>query len=214
MTDVEISEIKALVSRHDVAISQLVTSVEHLVRAQTDTNKAQLETNKKLEEISKYLAKQAVFSSRLESMDRELTDSFKRVHMRIDQVVNIQSADAGCSSVKLLHKDVESLTKDVQKLAGYTSHNRELYEDIKSTHDSMLSAATLKWTIGLVVAYSITFGTYVVKSFSSIDKVNTMLITKLDRDIDDTKVLTTLMRAIELRSKVANMPKINFNKDK
>jgi len=187
MTD---DTMKDLVTKHDLTITQLVQSVEHLVTAQT-------ETNKRLEEISGFLAKQAVFTSRLETMDKELRDSFKRVHKRVDEIENLQKTDTGCNSVKLLHKDVESLTKDTTRLVGAVEENRIMYEKLKSTQDKSPPPALIKWVISLMLAYSIMFGTYVVQTFSKLEQTNALIVTKLERDIKDTMVLSELVRILD-----------------
>ena len=187
MTD---EDVKQLVTKHDLTLTQFATSIEHLVSTQVDINK-------RLEEISNFLTKQTIQWAKLDTMDRELAESFKRVHIRIDIIENIQKTDSGCNSVKLLHKDVESISKDVIRLTGAIEEQRIMYEHLKSNNDKAPSPALVKWVVGILIGYSVMFGTYVVQTFSAIDKTNARLVTKLDRDIEDTKAISSLLRELE-----------------
>jgi len=201
MTDEAMRE---LVTKHDTVIeqlvvsnSQIVTSVEHLVEAQKESNERQLATNSRLEEISKFLAKQAVFSTKLETMDREVRESFKRrdeakaesdrrIHARIDEVATTQKSDNGCNSVRLLTKDVEALTREVAKLVNDEVEQRTRVEKLEAARAADVSPTTVKWVVGLIIAYSVMFGTYVVQAINAINNVNTEIASTLSRDIKDT----------------------------
>jgi len=194
MTD---ETMKELLTRHDDAIIKqdttikaLVVSVEHLVSAQT-------ETNEQLKDISKYLAKQAIFSNKLETMDREIKESFerrdkdlaekiKRFHQRVDEIDVLQKSENGCNSVRLLHKDVESLTRDMTRLIGVTEEHRMSIEQLDKNDSNKISPTTIRWAVGLTVLYSISFGTYVVQAFSKVDAINSRITVLLERNIKDT----------------------------
>jgi len=188
---------KDLLTRHDDAIIKqdttikaLVISVEHLVSAQT-------ETNEQLKDISKYLAKQAIFSNKLETIDREIKESFerrdkelvektKRIHLRIDEMDVLQKSENGCNSVRLLHKDVESLTRDMTRLIGVTEEHRMSIEQLDKNDSNKISPTTIRWAVGLTILYSISFGTYVVQAFSKVDAINSRITVLLERNIKDT----------------------------
>jgi predicted nuclease with TOPRIM domain len=171
-----------LVTKHDAVITNLVSSVEHLVNSQT-------ETNKRLEEITKFLTKQVVFSSKLESMDKELVDSFKRVHKRIDDLAEIQASSTGCGSVRLLTKDIERISSDIDKLVTVITDHETSRIKLESYVNSFVSPTALKWVGAFIVGYTVTFGTYVVQSFNTITEVNSRLSVKLDRDMADVDML-------------------------
>jgi hypothetical protein len=171
-----------LVTKHDAVITSLVSSVEHLVQSQTDTNK-------KLEEITKLLSQQTLLSTKLEQMDKELVESFKRVHHRIDEVDNLQKSDLGCNSVRLLTKDIESLTKDTMRLVGLVEDHRQNLEMVKKIQNGYPSTTAIRWGIGVLIAYSITFGTYVVQSIGGLSQTDARVLTLLERDIRDTAIL-------------------------
>jgi len=202
---------KELVTKHDTVIEQLVTSnahivtsVEHLVATNKETNKNQLATNNRLEEISKYLAKQAVFNNKLETMDKEVQESFnrrdiaklesdRRIHERIDEVTTVQKSEKGCNSVRLLTKDVESLTREMTRLVGKEEEHRLKVEHLEAQRAADVSPTTAKWAVGLIVAYSIMFGTYVVQSINGLNNTNTKVLSMLNRDMKDTDKLMKLV---------------------
>lgn len=180
---------KDLVTKHDATITQLVSSVEHLVRSQTTTNE-------RLEEISKFLAKQVVFSSKLETMDKDISDSFsrrdqskldsdKRIHRRIDEIETTQKSDNGCNSVRLLTKDIESLTKDVTRLIAHDADRSKSLEELDKKVDKYPSNKVIITISTVVIGYMIIFGTYVVQSLNKFDTTTAKLSVMLDRDMAD-----------------------------
>jgi len=154
---------KDLVTKHDLTITQLVASVEHLVASQT-------ETNKRLEEISKFLAKQVVFSTKLENMDRDLTDSFKRVHKRIDEIETTQKSDAGCGATKLLNRDMNQATKDMNRLIGICEEHRISIDSLQKSRDRMVSGTTIKWAIGLALPLFVMLTVYYTNSLNNVQR--------------------------------------------
>jgi len=152
---------KDLVSKHESDITLLVSSVEVQSKNIESLVSSNTEINKRLEEISKYLAKQAVFDTRLDNMDRELTESFKRVHKRIDELYETQNSSVGCKSVQLVNKDVASVTKDVSRLVKAIEQRQEDVEEIKIAVSNIPSSSTVKWFAGLIIVYAVLFGTYV-----------------------------------------------------
>ena len=193
MTD---EAMRDLLARHDTdiveqkaTIKSLVVSVEHLVVAQT-------ETNEQLKDISKYLAKQAIFTNKLETMDREIKEAFvrrdkdlvekiKRFHQRVDEIDVIQKDENGCNSVRLLHKDVESISRDVARLIGLSEEHRMSIEQLEKKDAAAVSPTTIRWATGIIILYSITFGTYVVQGFSEMNSLNSKISVLLERNIRD-----------------------------
>ena len=174
---------RELVTRHDAVISSLVSSVEHLVSSQT-------ETNKRLEEISKFLAKQQVFATKFELMDKELLESFKRVHDRIAKLEDTQTSDRGCSSMKLLTKEVSTITRDINKLTANVEIQVSHIAELEVHKSKMISPATIRWIAGILIAYTVIFGVYVVESFN---KLNTTIATVALKDNENSKDVALLM---------------------
>ena len=165
MTDEALRE---LVIKHDHAIESLVGSVENLVESN-------METNKQLKDISKFLAKQAVFDAKFDNMDKAIKDTFKQAFSRIDKLEEIQGSNNGCKSVQLLGKDFDGLEKGYVQMAGAMGDIRISAEKMEKQIDSMPLPATIRWFVGLIAVYMISFGTYVVSSLQQ----NEVMITKI-----------------------------------
>lgn len=157
-------ELKELVLKHDSAIMQLTQSIEHLVKSQSVMGEELKETNKRLEEITRFLAKQQVFQNKLDTMDRELADSFRRVHKRIDEIHDIQVSDGGCGSVKLLSRDIGSCQKDIERLSVDILKIEGKLEILTDKVKQIPKPQTLKWAIALLTTYAISFGVFVIDS--------------------------------------------------
>ena len=177
------------VLQHDAAIVSLTQSIEHLAKAQSRMSEEIKETNKRLEELMRYLTKQQVFTNRLEALDKELEESFKRVHRRIDEVVLTQRSDNGCSSVKLLHKDVEAIAKETKRLVTIIEKHEEKIEEHNAKLQKSLSPALLRWAGGIIIAYGVTFGVYVFQTLADLQRTNAKITTMLERDMKDTAKL-------------------------
>jgi len=176
MTD---DTLKELVQKHDNEISLLANSIENQSKSIESLIVSNTETNKRLEEISKYLAKQALFDNKLEVMDREVAETFKRVHKRIDDIENTQESTIGCKSVQLLNKDVQSISKDTIQLVGTLKDTKNELRAVGKRIDDLPSSKILQWVIGLVIVYLVSFGSYVVSSLHT----NEVRITKITEDI-------------------------------
>ena len=176
MTD---DAIKDLVLKHDSEISLLANSIENQSKSIESLVNSNTETNKQLKEISNHLAEQALFDNKLEAMDKELEESFKRVHKRIDDIENIQESTIGCKSVQLLNKDTQSLSKDTIRLVGTLEDAKNELHIAGKRIDELPSPKVLQWIIGLVIVYLVSFGSYVVSSLHT----NEVKITKITEDI-------------------------------
>ena len=177
------------VLQHDAAIISLTQSIEHLAKAQARMSEEIKETNKRLEELMRYLTKQQVFTNRLEALDKELEESFKRVHRRIDEVVHTQRSDNGCASVKLLHKDVEAIAKETKRLVTIIEKHEKKIEEHNAKLQKSISPALLRWAGGIVIVYGVTFGVYVFQTLADLQRTNAKITTMLERDMKDTAKL-------------------------
>ena len=171
MTD---EALRDLVVKHETSISSLLLVSERLSEDIKNLVSSQHDTSKRLEEIAKYLAKQAVFSSKIEDMDKNIAEGFKRrddalyaglkrVHLRLDDIDKVQKSEAGCNSVRLLTKDVEHLTKEMETLVLTVSN-------VATTQSKILSPTALRWILGIVFVASMGFGSYVVRSLGAISQ--------------------------------------------
>ena len=190
-------DLRETVHRHDKDIDRLVISVDNLVHTQG-------ETNKRLEDISNHLVNSAIASNKLEQMEREITDSFKhrdnensktfkQLEEKLEAVEHTQRTDSGCQSVKLLTKDVNSMSKEHLLVMGTLEEHRIKLEHIDHHFTTMISPLTMKWVAGFIIMYSITFGSYVVNSINKLNNTNVKVTQMLTRDIKDTAKLMKLI---------------------
>ena len=165
MTD---DTLRELVLKHENTIEKLASSVESLVVSQ-------VETNNKLEEITKYLAKQAVFDTKFENVNRSTNETFKRAFSRIDKLESTQNSNSGCKSVQLLGKDIIGLEKEYGQMARVIGEVKINTEKMEKRIDAMPSPVTVRWIVGLTVVYMVSFGSYIVSALQH----NEVMITKL-----------------------------------
>jgi len=178
MTD---DTLKDLVLKHDNEISLLASSIQSQSKSIENLAESNTETNKRLEEISKYLAKQVVFDNKLETMDRELTESFRRVHARINELHATQDSNTGCKSVQLLNKDVQSLAKDTTRLVNSLNNVEQEMRTNNEKLDNFPSPKLLQWVIGGVIVYLISFGSYVITSLQDHQVYITKILERIDK---------------------------------
>ena len=174
MTD---DALRDLVLKHDASISQLVSSIEHLTRVQSNMSAEIKESNQQIKELMKYLAKQQVFGTQLDNIDRDAKESFMRVHKRVDELDTIQKSDTGCKSVQLLTKDVESNTREVTRLVSITEENRIRIESIEK---ASIGTGVKVAIVSLIITYTVGFGVYVVNSIGSLGRTDEKVLTLLN----------------------------------
>ena len=138
-----------------------------------------IETQRQLVEYLKNDNKYISLQQKLDTMDRELVESFKRVHDRVDNIDHIQSNDNGCTSVKFLKKDLIITQSSVSSLKDSVKSCQKSVSDLKIQESGVLSSNSLRWAIGMILVYLVSFGTYVVKN-----------ITKTNTDIAKLEMLT------------------------
>ena len=201
MTD---NELKELVNKHDAVIGQLVTSNSQIVASIDNLVIAQRASNDRLSEISILLGKQDILSIKLDTMDKDIQESFnrrdvivvdsvKRLHSRIDELERIQKSDSGCSSVKLMSKDIDSNSRDIIKLTGDHEEHRIRVKHLEEHRAADISPITIKWITGMIVAYSITFGTFIVQRLDNTSTEITKISSMLERDMKDTDKIMSLI---------------------
>ena len=145
---------------HDNIIKKLVFSVEQLVSTQADTNI-------ELKKIATFLAKQAVFSTKLEDLESNLSESSSRLNKRISNIEETQSSVFGCSSVKLVNKDITRLTEDIDKLVVAVGSINTKVESVTHKQAEALSSSTIRWILVFVITYIVGFGVYVSNSINT-----------------------------------------------
>jgi len=180
----------------NVPIENIIMSINSLVTSQH-------ELTKELGNVAQKLSSQDLVNNRIDLLDKELTESFKRrdetfsennkrVHNRINSVEAIQASDSGCNSVRLLTKDVQALTKDTLRLVGVTEEHRIKIENIDSSRAKDMSPTLIKGVVVVMIGYSVTFGTYIVDSISKLNATDIKTLSMLGRDMKDTNKLMNL----------------------
>jgi len=156
--------LRDLVLKHDSEISLLANSIQNQSKSIESLVESNNETNKRLEDISKYLAKQVVFDNRLEAIDKDTAEAFKRAFGLINDLRNTQESNSGCRSVQLLNKDIQTISNDTIRLANTMDDTRVKLHEVVSRIDALPSPKAVQWVLGLVIVYLVSFGSYVVTS--------------------------------------------------
>jgi len=164
-------DIRNLLAKHD-------TTLDHLMVTQT-------ETNKRLEEITKFLTKQVVFSNKLENMDRDVAETFKRVHDDITNLYKIQNSTDGCNSVRLLTKDIEAITKDLASIVKITSEQQTAIKNVAANQSNYPTPATIRWGVGILILGAVSFSGVFIQNMNT----NTVLAEIVKSNSHDTGLL-------------------------
>ena len=197
MTD---ETMKDLVNEHDKAIKQLTISNIELSESIKTLVSSQTSINNQLQTISESLVKQLLISEKLDNMNEEIKSSFDvrdkstldvygRIFERIGLLEQTQQSSTGCNSIKLLHKDIESITKSISNTEKLENINTKRIADLENHNASSFSPSTYKWAIALLITYCAMFGIYVVQSINSLTSANKESSSLLHRDIKDTAVI-------------------------
>ena len=117
--------IVAKITEHDIHLDKLSVAIEHLATTAADTNTQIGKTNDKIDKMVEVISAQNVIKERLNNLEDNLKESFKRVHGRAD-----------------------SMTKEIDK--------------IDAIIESVPTPATIRWGIGILVAYTMASASYVV----------------------------------------------------
>lgn len=128
--------IAAKITEHDIHLDKLSVAIEHLAATAADTNAQIGKTNDKIDRMVEVLSAQNVIKERLNNLEDNLKESFKRVHGRAD-----------------------SMTKDVDK--------------INAIIESVPTPATIRWGIGILIAYTMASASYVVTHIHTLETQQT-----------------------------------------
>ena len=142
-----------MVIQHDKHIDSLASSIGSLASNVQDTNN-------KLGDVIDVLAQQNVLVERINNLDSNVAESFKRAWGRLGKLED-ESANGGCDAAKALHKEKASIT---EKIDASNCRIKDLEVDVKDISSDVVGSSTIRWALGLLIFYSITFGVYVVTS--------------------------------------------------
>lgn len=163
------SEIKTTVAEHSIHITSLGEALKDLAVATEHTNK-------KLDKVAEALSTQSVIMEKLNNLDENIRDSFKRRDDRLLALETTQSGN-GCAKLNVAEESIKSLGRSIDTLkAMHKSDDRlmsERVDKLESKTDSIVSATTIKWAIGITIAAVITFIGFVNTRYFEINsKVN------------------------------------------
>lgn len=122
-------------------------------------------TNSKLEDIFSVVNTQNVIMEKIGHIEENLKESFGRGWKRLEAVEKAQS-EGGCSALKSQHTEIRTLGKSIDQL-------RDRIKEIEKVQKDSISSVTLRWSAYIIIGYTVVFGTYVVKTLHSLDKLTT-----------------------------------------
>lgn len=174
--------------------------------------------NKSISELNVSSLNKNVFEERLKIIEDKLDSNIELLNGKIENIENIQNSDSGCTSVKLLSKDVRELTKNINELVQITkSHNIDI-ENLKIKQESNLKVNTVKAVIFFSITYAVAFGSYVIKSINDLSKTNNEALILIHKEVKDVQKLNSLQKAdaeniIRLKAKFENIEHKNLDKN-
>ena len=169
-----------MVIHHDKHIDSLSASISNLAGSVSSSNN-------KLDTVIDAITHQNVIIERMNNMENNVAESFKRAWGRLGKLEETSSG-VGCEAAKLLHKE-KDLANEKMKVANKRIDSLET--DVKVVTTGNISGGTLRWLMGLLVFYSITFGVYAVTSLHEIDTALSSYIAR------DTEIRETTSRRLD-----------------
>ncbi len=151
----EVKEFKDLILDHDRQIGTLANHMEVLV----DNIGV---TNRKLDDVVEVITTQTVLIERFNNLDKDLKESFDRVHTKVEIISDVQHSAEGCTALQVSTQKMKDVQRSVDK-------NTDNIEAVESTLGTYVSGATMKWALVLILTYAISFGTYVVDNLHTND---------------------------------------------
>ena len=169
---------KDMVIEHDKHIDMLAGSITSLSTSMDSSNS-------KLDTVIDALTHQNVIIERMNNMDVNISESFNRAWKRLDTLEDT-TKNEGCEAAKLVKKDTEAIA-DKALSANKRIANLETAHSLIDT----VSSGTVKWVSGLLLFYSIIFGTYVTSAIHDNDTALQAYIAK------DSEARTSTVRQLD-----------------
>lgn len=159
-----------MVISHDKDIETLAGSIEHLA-----LNVG--ETNHKLDNVIDVITQQNVLVERINNLDTNVAESFKRAWKRLESL-ETTAATGGCSIAKTATAANNLLDEKLKVVGKRISENTDNVKVLNGKVDNTITSTVVRWVMGLLVFYSIAFGTYVVSSIHETDTLVSAYIAK------------------------------------
>jgi len=180
-------EVKVKVEAHDRSLEMVAMAIEDLAAA------AGL-TNNKLDKVVEALGMQSVIIERLNNMDNNIADSFKRRDERLNKLEDMQVI--GCSPLKVSEENVKSLGRSVDTLRiaiekGLGRSDARV-DSIETKIGTFISGAVVRWAIGITVTVMLVLGAVDRTTHENARVSRDKLWDRLDAVSADLKVQSTL----------------------
>lgn len=146
----EVKEFKDLILDHDRQIGTLANHMEVLV-----DNIGM--TNRKLDDVVEVITTQTVLIERFNNLDKDLKESFDRVHRKVEIISDVQHSTDGCTALQVSTQKMKDVQRSVDK-------NTDNIEDMQNELGTFVSGATMKWALVLILTYAISFGAFAVNA--------------------------------------------------
>ena len=167
MTD---DKYKDMVISHDKDIETLAGSIEHLA-----LNVG--ETNHKLDNVIDVITQQNVLVERINNLDTNVAESFKRAWKRLE-ILETTAATGGCSIAKTATATNDLLDEKLKVVSKSISDNTDDVKVLNTKVENTVPSTVVRWVMGLLVFYSVAFGTYIVSSIHETDTIVSAYIAK------------------------------------
>lgn len=194
------------IATHDRHIDTLSHAIEDLAA----TNGV---TNTKIDKLIDAIGTQNVLIEKVNNMDRNISDSFKRRDERITALENVQD-NTGCRKVLLAAEITKSVARSVDRL-------REDIQDVKLEMESRIYTVeekTSTFVSGNVVRWALGIMLTVVLVVSSIDRnTNTQLneaISLNAENITELSLLATEQKHTQRQININNSERFSDGKDR
>ena len=181
---------RKMVIDHEKHLETLTSSVSHLTNIVGSTNS-------KLDDVIAVITQQNVLVERMNNLDNNVADAFKREGGRIDRLEQV-SGDSGCSLAKKLCSSYEVLDEKLKVANKRIDTTNVSVKTVDTKVEGTVSSNVVRWALSLLMVYSIGFGTYVV---SSLHKFDNALVSHI---ASDNAVKNTATRQALLNSGHAN----------
>lgn len=159
-----------MVISHDKDIETLAGSIEHLA-----LNVG--ETNHKLDNVIDVITQQNVLVERINNLDTNVAESFKRAWKRLESL-ETTAATGGCSIAKTATATNDLLDERLKVVSKSISDNTENVKVLNTKVENTVPSTVVRWVMGLLVFYSVAFGTYIVSSIHETDTIVSTYIAK------------------------------------
>ena len=118
--------------------------------------------NSRMEDMLKLMADHNVMTERLNNMDSNMKEFSARMGERLLSLEESHSG-SGCQAMRSAEESIKAVGKSID-----TVRDRVKESEIKL--NDTITATTTKWLVGILIIYTVSFGTYVVQGIQGLEK--------------------------------------------